>query len=328
MILICFGTRPEWLKIKPLLSILNRTEYKTLFTGQHTDLLSNIDFDYITKIDSGSNRLDGIISSVLDSFPQDKDITSVLVQGDTASAFACSIAAFHRKLKLFYLESGLRTRDLENPYPEEGYRQMISRIADINFCPTQLSADNLESENILGKMFVVGNTVLDNIVNIETSYTNKVLVTLHRRENHSILDKWFIEIENLAVNNPELEFILPIHPNPDVKKHRYLLDKTSVINPLEHSDLINLLKTVKIIITDSGGIQEEGAFLNKRIIVCRKETERPEGIDTGHTIMCTDPEYLNTVFNYTIKNYSISNPCPYGDGHSSKRIVDVIRSRI
>ena len=158
-LLICFGTRPEWLKVKPLLNEIDN--YKLLFTGQHVDLLKGIDVDYKINIGNKTNRLDQIISDCLTQFPEgDFD---VLVHGDTVSAFACALAAFSRKLKIIHLEAGLRSYDLKQPYPEEGYRQMISRIADVNFAPTSISAQNLFNEKTDGMTYVVGNSVLDNL---------------------------------------------------------------------------------------------------------------------------------------------------------------------
>ena len=226
-ILLCFGTRPEWLKIKPLIKVLDN--YELLFTGQHPDLLKNIKVDYQITIGDNPNRLDQLISDCLLQFPKG-NFDSVLVQGDTASAFACAIAAFHRKKQIIYLEAGLRSYNLEHPYPEEGYRQMIARLANINLCPTNLSQKNLINEGVHGLCYVVGNTVLDNLLPYKRKceYTNKVLVTLHRRENHHQMGKWFEEVNKLAKINPELEFILPIHPNPNVKKHKHLLTNINV----------------------------------------------------------------------------------------------------
>ena len=126
MVLLCFGTRPEWLKIKPLVKLMDRSKYKLLFTGQHPDLLRDIEVDYTIRIRESDNRLDQLVSDCLLQFPTDSSLTSVLVQGDTASAFACAVAAFNRKLQIYYLEAGLRSCNLDHPYPEEGYRQIIS----------------------------------------------------------------------------------------------------------------------------------------------------------------------------------------------------------
>lgn len=322
-ILICFGTRPEWLKIKPLLNVMKN--YKLLFTGQHPDLLEHVQFDYRISISNSGNRLDQIISNCLTQFPGE-DFDSVLVQGDTSSAFACALAAFNRGKKIIYLESGLRSYDLKHPYPEEAYRQMISRISDINLCPTELSKKNLMEEKVNGKIFVVGNTILDNLVSYKQNccYTNKVLVTLHRRENHNLMRDWFSEINSLAKNNPEIEFILPLHPNPNVQKFREILTNVTVMNSLSHLDLLKILAKTKFVITDSGGLQEESSFFNKKVIVCRKATERPEGIYSGHLYLCPDPNDLSFYFDLINNNYQIDSACPYGDGRSSEKIIKLL----
>ena len=246
VILLCFGTRPEWLKIQPLTKVLK--DYKLLFTGQHTDLLKDISVDYKITIGEGDNRLDQIVSDCLLQFPDGK-FDSVLVQGDTASAFACALAAFNRKLKIYYLEAGLRTYNLDHPYPEEGYRQMIARLSNVNLCPTDLSKHNLKKEKVQGELYVVGNTVLDNLL----PYKEKCLV-----------------------------------------------------------------------ITDSGGLQEEGSFFNKKVLVCRETTERPEGITTGHLHMCATPKTLKNKFNFIKDDAIINQKCPYGDGKSSQQIKKIL----
>jgi len=325
-ILICFGTRPEWLKIKPLLNVFDKKNYDLLFTGQHQDLLKDVDFDHEIKIFSKNNRLDDILISCMLNFPE-QNYDYVLVQGDTGSALGCALAAYNRKLKIIHLEAGLRTYDDKNPYPEESYRQLISRISDINFCPTELSLINLNDEKVKGKSFVVGNTVLDNLYEIKkkSSYGKKVLITLHRRENHQIMETWFEKINILCEKFSDLEFIFPIHPNPDVKKFQSLLsNKIKVIDPLDHQQLVTLLLDTKFVITDSGGIQEESSFLNKKVIVCRKTTERPEGIETGHIHLCQSPDQLIEMVYKINSNYYINNICPYGDGQSSIKIFNIL----
>ena len=321
-ILISFGTRPEWLKIKPLVQILPREQYYLLFTGQHPDLLKDIEVDFKISITDHSNRLDSIISDCLLQFPEG-DFNSVLVQGDTASAFAIALAAFNRSLKIYYMEAGLRSYSLQHPYPEEAYRQMISRISDVNFCPTELSSENLLNELVNGEIFVVGNTVLDNLVDYKSQceYGNKILVTLHRRENHFWMDQWFTEINQLAQEHPELEFILPIHPNPNVQKYKHLLTHVTVVPPMDHPELLSVLTKSKFVISDSGGLQEEGSFFNKKVIVCRTTTERPEGIETGHLYICDTPQDVRSLFNEINSNYQIDTECPYGDGYSSQKIA-------
>lgn len=327
-LLICFGTRPEWIKLLPIISLLNKKDYKLLFTGQHTDLLKHVQFDYSIKIDesnSENNRLNQIISDCLNQFPDDT-FDGVMVQGDTSSAYACALAAFNRKIKVYHVEAGLRSYDLENPYPEEAYRQMISRISNVNFCPTILSHQHLTNEKVSGKSFVAGNTALDNLIKYKNccEYTHKILVTLHRRENHNKLDMWFKELNCLARENPHLNFILPIHPNPNVQKHKNILKYVNVVEPMVHIDLIELMVKCKLIITDSGGLQEEGSFFNKKVIVCRETTERPEGIQSGHLYMCSHPNKLYPLFDMIKNDYIIDSYCPYGDGHAAQKIIDIL----
>lgn len=326
-ILFCFGTRPEWLKIKPILEKISRADYRILFTGQHEDLLNDVATDYRIVIENGVNRLDDVVSSCMLQFPND-DFSYTLIQGDTASALGCALASFHRKIKIIYLESGLRSHDIENPYPEEGYRQMISRLASINFAPTELSAKNLESERVMGEIHVVGNSVLDNLIHYDKGYYgDNILITMHRRENHDIMHEWFKVINQLAIDYPQYKFIIPLHPNPKVQKHRDILTNVKVIDPLSHSDIIEIVRGCRLLITDSGGLQEEGSFFNKKIIVCRKTTERPEGLDTGHLYMCKGPLYLEKLFKTIADNPYIIKGCPYGDGHTSQRIINYLYNR-
>lgn len=330
MILICFGTRPEWLKIKPL---VDKLECKLLFTGQHQDLLEEINVDYRLYPNAkahnfNSMRLNAVMEDCLAQFPcyDSNSFDYVLVQGDTATAFACALAAFNLKIKVIHLEAGLRTKDLDNPYPEEGYRQMISRIASINLCPTTLASQNLKDEGI-GNAHVVGNTVLDNLIKYKgsESYGNKVLVTLHRRENHNTMDQWFRSLDAIAKQYKEdLEFILPIHPNPNVSKHKSILQHVNVVEPLSHDDTMKLLTECKFCITDSGGIQEEASFFNKKAIVCRKNTERQEAIMSGHVVLCTKPSDLFSNVEDMLRNYRVDNSCPFGDGKSSEKIKELL----
>ena len=280
-ILFCYGTRPELIKILPLVNKI--PDSKTFCTGQHTELLPDSFVpDYTLKLESQHpSRLNSIFSSLLGSLKLEaalNECTHVLVQGDTASAFACALAAFNKNKKVIHLEAGLRTYSRNHPYPEETYRQCISRIADVNLCPTQLSKNNLTTEKVAGDTFVVGNTSLDNLIDLETSYNTEILITLHRRENHPIMDQWFLEIEKIANDNVSLSFVFVAHPNPNVQKHLSIFKKVKVIDPLDHDPFVQRMAECRFLITDSGGLQEEASFLNKKIIVCRQYTERPEGI--------------------------------------------------
>jgi UDP-N-acetylglucosamine 2-epimerase len=329
MILLTYGTRPEFIKIKPLIEEMENENipFKILFTGQHKTI-SNGRFDYyLTGLDYGENRLDNIIMNCM-NIPDEflNGVTYILVQGDTTSVTGLALSALHRKIPIIHLEAGLRTYDTENPYPEENNRRIVSTIAKIHLCPTELNRQNLENERTLGDIYVVGNTVLDNLIDYKDKceYTNKVLVTLHRRENHDQIDSWFNAINELAKENPDLEFILPIHPNPNVLKHKDILTNVTITEPMNHDDLINLLIKCKIVITDSGGIQEECSFFNKKCLVCRKITERPESIGLTSFLINT-PNDLSGIFNYHLDKYNINFKSPYGNGMSAKKIIKILK---
>ena len=327
MLLICYGTRPEWIKVKPIIDRLSESsiEYKTLFTGQHKDLVSEkADYNLPDIVDVSGNRLDSIVSSIFKSVDGIiDDFDYVLVQGDTTSVLSIAMASFHRDKKVIHLEAGLRTYDNQNPYPEEFNRSVVSRITDIHLCPTEYSKQNLLDEKVGGDKYVVGNTVLDNLVDIETSYTNDVIVTMHRRENHSQIKEYFEVIDKLANDNPDLNFVLPIHPNPNVSKHKDILRFVEVIKPVPYNEMLDMLANCRMIISDSGGIQEEASFFNKKVIVCRKVTERPESVGT-HSFLCNGPDELEGLFYNIINDYRIDEPCPYGDGQSAERIVKIL----
>lgn len=327
MLLLVYGTRPEWIKIKPIVKLLEliKANFKILFTGQHTTIADG-HYDYKLDIrDSDINRLNNVFGSIFNS----KEIENinpdyVLVQGDTATVCAVALKYYNMGRKIIHLEAGLRTYDLENPYPEEAYRQMVSRISSINLCPTQNNAHNIFIELCKGQNYIVGNTVLDNIADVVPTYQNQILCTLHRRENHCVIQEWFKEINDLAESHSSIEFLLPIHPNPNVLQHRSLLTHVKVVEPLSHENLIEYLKDCKVVITDSGGIQEEATFLQKKVIVCRKESERLE--NSGHLHLCKTPSKLHNIFNSIIRDYSINEKCPYGDGKSSERIVEIFKT--
>ena len=334
MILICFGTRPEYLKVKPLFEAFKNEgiPYKTVFTGQHETLLTEIPFDWRLhiKVDYETvNRLNSVFTSVMKQGEiaiNELQATHVLVQGDTSSAAAFAMSAYHMGVKIIHLEAGLRTYDRSNPYPEEVNRQIISKIADIHLCPTKNNEEALINEKTEGYIVTVGNTVLDNLKDIKTTKSNKVLVTLHRRENHAIAYKWFNEIEKLAIQNPNLEFILPIHPNPAIQRFKDNLIKVKVVDPLPHNELIKLIAESNLIITDSGGIQEEASFLQKTTIICRKTTERPESLGQSG-FLCFEPEDLHRMFD-TLINHKVIGECPYGDGESAIKIAKILKSKI
>lgn len=329
MLGIAFGTRPEWLKIKPVVDELieQNVPYRLIFTGQHEDLVADVTFDYRYYIhDLCFNRLDNIVYHVLEDAHNKigkLNLSALMVQGDTTSAFACALAAFHRKIPVIHLEAGLRTYDNAQPFPEEANRRMISAIASVNLCPTEESCLKLSRELVPGSKHFVGNTVLDNIKDVKTGSNGTVLVTMHRRENQENMAEWFRSIDALAQANPHLRFVLPIHPNPEVKKHKDILKRVIVVDPLSHDALIGLLANSEAVVTDSGGIQEEAAFLRKPCIVCREATERPEGLG-NFSLLCETPSGLSGAYKDAMM-LPMSGDCPYGDGNSAKRVVKIVQ---
>lgn len=319
--LICFGTRPEYIKVKSLIN--NLSSIKTCFTGQHKDLLKNIKVDYELNMDEiiSENRLNNIICNILKNIYIFEGVEKVLVQGDTTTALAIAISAFNNGIKVVHLEAGLRSNNLNDPYPEEANRQLISRIADIHLCPTKFNKENLLKENVKGEIYVTGNTGLDNISKEGCEYGNKVLVTMHRRDNHEQMDKWFQNIEKIANKYADIEFLIPLHPNPNVQKHKDIFNKVKVVEPMTHEELIEYVKKCKFVISDSGGLQEECSFLNKKIIVCRKTTERPESVGI-HSFMCLKPDELEKMVDEIMINYEVNADCPYGNGDSWKNVIN------
>jgi UDP-N-acetylglucosamine 2-epimerase (non-hydrolysing) len=331
MILVSYGTRPEYIKLKPVIDLLKENNYptKVLFTGQHLDLLPSNTKDLIDielKIEEGPHRLDSIVESTMNNDFIFEGIKYVMVQGDTTSAFSIALAGFHRNIPVIHLEAGLRTYDNNNPFPEEFNRQAISRMASTHLCPTILDYNNLVNEKSQGQKYVVGNTVLDNLKGMDVIYNNKVLITMHRRENHEKMDEWFKSFEEIAAENPRLNFIFISHPNPNVQKHLSLLKNVEIVDPIPYNKFIEELAACRFVITDSGGIQEESSFLRKKSIVCRHKTERISGVGTFSSL-CLHPEDLKRLVNDIAANFKVdpSLECPYGTGHSAEKIFNIIK---
>jgi len=280
------------------------------------------------SINPGHNRLDSIISSI-GTIGQEvfEGVKHILVQGDTHSALALALAAFHRQIPVIHLEAGLRTYDLLNPYPEEATRQLISRIASIHLCPTQLNKRNLEKERIQGPIHVCGNTGLDPLLPLrdQSFYSNDVYVTLHRRENLNLIPEWFKALEVTALENPHLNMIYPIHPNPSIKRHSHLFKKVRVVDPISPPEFKSKLASSRFLISDSGGIQEESAFLGKRCVILRQTTERPEVLDLG-SILCPRPQSLSEIVRTVNSSYAVPKSDIFGDGKASIKIKAILKN--
>ena len=334
MIAIYYGTRPEYLKVYPLYKKMREMNIgvELVKVIQHTDLTLTFYYDRSVKIinpQGYTNRLNSVTSAVLSDDTIHIATKLVVVQGDTATAFAVALNAFNRKIPIAHIEAGLRTYDVENPFPEEAYRRFISVMTSYHFCVSESGLRNLERERIEGQKYVVGNTVLDSLLEHRDgiTYGNKVLVTLHRRENKEQMLEWFKAIEDLAQQKPHLEFILPLHPSTDIQIDKSILSTVKVVEPLSHEHIVELLKECKFTITDSGGIQEESSFFKKKSIVCRKKTEREDGLGV-FSILCQTPQQLKILVEQLDNDPIVDAECPYGDGKSSERIILIIKGLI
>lgn len=324
-IAVLFGTRPEWIKCRRLIEH-DASMFFPIYVKQHSDLLKDVPVEYtIPIIEHGTNRLNNIMSSILHSDVWTTHrFAAVLVQGDTVVAYGGALAAYHNKIPIVHLEAGLRTYDLEHPYPEEGYRKMIDAITSVALCPSDDSANNIRREGGKQQVYIVGNTSIDNIVdyNFEARVGKKILVTLHRRENWDSILEYFQVIERLANKYADYEFILPIHPNPIIRQHASaVFEKVQVVEPMEHTELCKLLAECNCVISDSGGIQEEASFYGKRIFCCRKVTERAELVPTYITFTPT-PSELYTGFS---PQSDLLPKCNlYGDGTAYLKCYKII----
>jgi UDP-N-acetylglucosamine 2-epimerase (non-hydrolysing) len=324
-LLIAYGTRPEFIKIKPIVEELKRRKlnYKLVQIGQHTTLLGEEFHEKVVVFEEeGSNRLDCIVRSILSSFFLSASITHVLVQGDTTTSLGVALAAFHRNIPIIHLEAGLRTYDKDAPYPEEVNRRMISAMASVHLCPTARDKQNLFGEKFRDdEIFVTGNTVIDNIVGHSTSKNKEVIITMHRRENQARLGEWFSAIEDLSFKYGSYSYIFPMHPSPKVQRHRNVFKNVKVCEPFSYNEMKERLAACELVITDSGGIQEECSYFKKVCFVCRNITERP----SYGSIMCPSPADL--INNFGIyRAVSVTEECPFGDGNAAIKIADIIEN--
>jgi UDP-N-acetylglucosamine 2-epimerase (non-hydrolysing) len=362
-----FGTRPELIKVAPVIKAARgffRT--KIISTGQHKELLSNLYdwFEIKPDIDlevMQANQSPGqVIANILDSLdPHIKDSDFVLVQGDTASAYAGAMAAFLQKIPVAHLEAGLRTDNIYNPFPEEMLRRLVSQLTSIHLAPTQAAVANLQKENFGQNLHLVGNTVIDSLKStlgrlqkIEQENPNKlksltklpelelenkklILVTMHRRENlGSEHEKVAKALRKIALEFPEVVIVFPVHPNPSVKNaiqpHLVGLNNVCLIEPLDYVSFSWLLMKSYILVTDSGGLQEEGCFLGKPTLVLRQTTERPEAIEAGVAkLVGTEEktvyeEVQNLLQNKKAYKLMAKGNSAFGEGNSAEKIMKIL----
>jgi len=358
-IVMIFGTRPEAIKMAPLVKVLNKSQHlqtKVVITAQHREMLDSVldtfqikpdyDLDIMKKNQSLSQITTSVLQKMENIIKQEKP-DMVLVHGDTTTTFAGGLAAFYNQVPIGHVEAGLRTNNKYSPFPEEMNRQMVGVLSDLHFSPTLKSAENLKVENKNEQSIsITGNTAIDAMkttVNdhyesdIISKHKNKkiILLTAHRRENigepmHNI----FKAIKKIVDENEDVVVIYPMHKNPKVREiiDLYLAgnEQIELIEPLEVNDFHNIANQVHLILTDSGGVQEEAPSLNKPVLVLRENTERPEGVEAG-TLKVVGTTF-DSVFENTkkliedeeayLKMSQARNP--YGDGFAAERIRDNI----
>ncbi len=357
--MVVFGTRPEAIKMCPLILELHKhrkIETKICVTGQHKEMLAQvmeafgIKADYNLSVMRDKQTLSMITSSILvgiDELLEKEKPDIVLVHGDTTTSFAAGLSAFYHQIPVGHVEAGLRTHNMQSPFPEEFNRQAVDILSDLYFAPTSKAREQLISEGRLeNRIFVTGNTVIDALkTTVRADYENEhlkwaegsqlILVTAHRRENIGIpMENMFSAIRQVVINNLDVKVIYPIHKNPKVREiaSKYLTgcDRIRIIEPLDVFDFHNFINKSYLILTDSGGIQEEAPSLGKPVLVMRDTTERPEGVEAGTLkLIGTSREniYLETCkLLYDKEVYKLMSHAnnPYGDGHASEKIVKLL----
>ena len=365
-VLVVFGTRPEAVKMAPIVKALKRDEgtfeSKLCVTAQHRDMLDqvlrifDIEPDYDLNIFESGQTLTQITCRALrglEEVIEDFKPHLILVQGDTTTVFSGALAAFYHQVRIGHVEAGLRSGNLYSPYPEEANRRMTGVLTDFHFAPTETSRNNLLKEGYdENKIFITGNTSIDAlswvidenykfeeevINNIDFNNKKVILLTAHRRENiGQPMENIFSALKDIAEENKDVEIIYPMHLNPKVRE---IANKTfkgmksvHLIEPLDYLPFTNLMNRCYLVVTDSGGVQEEAPSLGKPVLVVRRETERPEGIEAGTAKLAgTDKDNIYNELNILLNNKEeykkMANAVnPYGDGKAAEHIVEAIKT--
>ncbi len=362
-VMLVFGTRPEAIKMCPLVKELKtRDSLETIVcvTGQHREMLDqvlkafDVKPDYDLSIMKDKQTLFDVTINILDKMKavlEEVKPDVVLVHGDTSTTFVTALASFYLQIPVGHVEAGLRTYDILSPYPEEFNRQAVGIVANYHFSPTQMSMDNLVNEGKNNKdIYITGNTAIDVLkTTVKDDYSHPqldwaadsrlIMITAHRRENlGEPMENMFKAIKRIIDEHPDTKAIYPIHMNPTVREiaNRILgdNDRIRIIEPLDVLDFHNFLANSYMIITDSGGIQEEAPSLGKPVLVMRDTTERPEGIAAKTLkLVGTDEEVIYDNFKLLLENeaeYNIMSQAnnPYGDGFASQKIADILEREL
>ena len=356
---IILGTRPEAIKLAPVIQqfkLAPSFETIVVLTGQHREMVQQVmqlfelSADYDLDIMQHRQTLTDITCKTLqglESLFTQLQPNLVIVQGDTSTAFAAALAAFYQKIPVGHVEAGLRTDDLFNPYPEEANRRLISQIAQLHFAPTYLAVENLRRSGVVGEIHQTGNTVIDalltvaknqppcNVPNLDWQKYRTLLATVHRREN------WGEPLKNIAQGFiyildkfPDTALLLPLHRNPTVREPLQAMlgnhPRVFLTEPLDYAELVGAIQGCYLLLTDSGGLQEEAPSLGKPVLVLRETTERPEAIAArtaklvgtdADRILADATDLLSNPSHYQAMATSVN---PFGDGHASERILQIV----
>lgn len=363
-LLFCFGTRPEAIKMAPVILEAKSQGFDVdvCLTGQHREMIApfldffQINENYTLNVmreNQSLNTLTSAILSEMDKVLADSNPDIVFVQGDTTSTFACSLAAFHNRIPVAHIEAGLRTWDVNSPFPEEANRQMTSAYSTYNFAPTEETKENLLKEG-RKNIHVTGNTSIDALkitleklntgsikeeLNKKYNFLNNdralIIITSHRRENHGEPLVQICDALQTIAEQEDCEIVYPVHLNPNVKNivegKLKGIKNIHLLPPLEYKEFIWFMERAHIILTDSGGVQEEGPHFKKPILVLRENTERPEAVASGATkLVGTNTKNIIKYVKSCLANKDFyesfsKNGNPYGDGTASKKILKVIK---
>lgn len=361
-IMTVYGTRPEAIKVAPVIKTLgldDRFDSVSVSTGQHREMLDQVNqmFEITPDYDLGlmkkASTLSGVVSMALSGLDEiiDKEKPDVIIsQGDTSTAMSAALAGFHREVKIVHLEAGLRTGNISSPFPEEANRRIIGQVTSLHLAPTETSRDNLRREDFDPKdIAIVGNTVIDALLEAaswETTFTDErlnalaetdqrlVLVTTHRRENLEAMAEIGAAVQELAETYPEVIFALPLHLNPRVRNSVLpkvdMLDNVIITDPLPYDQFTKLMTRSTLVLTDSGGVQEEAPSLGKPVLCMRENTERPEAVLAGtvklvgtnrQRIVSETKLLLDDEVAYAAMAHAVN---PYGDGQAAVRSIAAI----
>ncbi|MCL1464339.1 non-hydrolyzing UDP-N-acetylglucosamine 2-epimerase [Argonema galeatum] len=358
---IIVGTRPEAIKLAPVIQRFQGSssfETRVILTGQHREMVDQVMqlFDLNSDEDLAIMQPQQTLTDItcrslqgLETLFHQMQPTLVLVQGDTTTAFAAALAAFYQKIPVGHVEAGLRTDDLFNPYPEEANRRLISQVTQLHFAPTSLAVDNLRRSGVVGEIHQTGNTVIDallmvaqrqpacNIPSLDWQKYRMLLATVHRREN------WGEPLKDIAQGFlqilskfPDTALLLPLHRNPTVREPLQAMlgnhPRVFLTEPLDYAELVGAIQRCYLLLSDSGGLQEEAPSLGKPVLVLRETTERPEALAAGTAkLVGTNPTHILAAASELLSNPSVYNAMatavnPFGDGHAAERILQIVEN--